>query len=159
VVTIVRLNPLRLRLAVPERAAAGVQLGQLVNVRVEQDAAVHRGRVVRLSPTIDVTNRTLLVEAAVENPNGRLRPGAFARAEMITQSAIPVVLVPASAIVTFAGLQKVIAVENDRSVEKQVQTGRRHGDRVEILQGLQAGESVVIRPGNLVGGQMLTVER
>jgi multidrug efflux pump subunit AcrA (membrane-fusion protein) len=159
IVTVVRMNPLRLRLAVPERAAANVRPGQIVNVRVEQDPNVHHGRVVRLSPTIDVASRTLLVEAAVTNESGRLRPGAFARAEMITQSAQPAVLVPSSAVTTFAGLQKVIAVENGKTVEKQVATGRRYGDRTEIAQGLAAGETVVIRPGNLVGGQQVIIER
>ena len=159
IVTVVRMNPLRLRLAVPERAAANVRPGQIVNVRVEQDPNVHHGRVVRLSPTIDVASRTLLVEAAVSNESGRLRPGAFARAEMITQSAQPAVLVPSSAVTTFAGLQKVIAVENGKTLEKQVTTGRRYGDRTEITQGLAAGETVVIRPGNLIGGQQVVIER
>jgi RND family efflux transporter MFP subunit len=153
------MNPLRLRLAVPERVAANVKPGQIVNVRVEQDPNVHHGRVVRLSPTIDVASRTLLVEAAVSNESGSLRPGAFARAEMITQSAQPAVLVPSSSVVTFAGLQKVIAVEDGKTVEKQVTTGRRYGDRTEIAQGLAAGETVVIRPGNLVGGQQVNIQR
>lgn len=159
VVTIVQIHPLRLRLAVPERAAAGVAIGQQVNVRVEGDPTVYQGRVARVSPSIDVTNRTLLVEATVPNDRGRLRPGAFARAEMITQSALPAVLIPATAIVTFAGIQKVMTVENNRSVEKHVQTGRRYADRVEIAQGLKPGEQVVIRPGNLVGGQPVAVQR
>jgi RND family efflux transporter MFP subunit len=159
IVTLVRMHPLRLRLAVPERVAAGVRVGQLVNVRVEGDTTVYRGQVARLSPAISEEDRTLLVEAEVPNEHGRLRPGAFAEAEIVTEEGARAVFVPASAIVTFAGIEKVLTVQDGQSVEKRVQTGRRIGDRVEIVEGLQAEELVVVEPGNLVGGQPVTVSR
>jgi RND family efflux transporter MFP subunit len=159
VVTLVRLHPLRLRVAVPERDAPGVRVGQAVRVRLEGDSAEHTGRVARLSPTIQEQNRTLVVEAEVANPDGQLRPGAFARAEIVVEADRPAVLVPAAAIVTFAGLEKVIGVQDGKTVEKRVRTGRRVGDRVEILEGLAAGEPVVAEPGNLTGGQPVTVAR
>ncbi|MGH8070944.1 MAG: efflux RND transporter periplasmic adaptor subunit [Candidatus Entotheonellia bacterium] len=157
IVTVVRIHPLRLRLAVPERMAADVRVGQPVNIKVEGDRAVYRGRVVRLSPAISEEDRTLLVEAEVPNEHGQLRPGAFAEAEIVTAAEERAVFVPASSIVTFAGIEKVMTVRDGLSLEKRVQTGRRLGDRVEIVEGLNPEELVVVEPGNLVGGQPVTV--
>jgi len=157
VVGIVRLHPLRLRVAVPERDAPAVRVGQAVRVRLEGDAAEYPGRVARVSPAIQEQNRTLTVEAEVTNREGRLRPGSFARAEIVVDAGRPSVLVPASAITTFAGLEKVFVVKDDRAVEKRVRTGRRAGDRVEILEGIAAGEPVVVEPGNLAAGAPVRV--
>jgi len=156
-VTLVRVHPLRLRLAVPERDAANVRLNQPVKLTIEGEAAAHTGRVARISPSISEDNRTLLVEAEVPNQDGRLRPGAFARANIETLSAEPAILVPVSAVVSFAGIDKVMGVEGGKAVEKRVRTGRRSGDRVEILEGIAAGDPVVVEPGNLVGGQTVMV--
>lgn len=156
-VVIVRVHPLRLRLSVPEREAPGVTIGQPVKLSVEGDPSTYAGRVARISPAITEDNRTLLVEAEVPNPDGRLRPGSFAKAEIVVQSSDPAVLVPASSVVTFAGIEKVIGVEAGKAVEKRVRTGRRSGDQVEIVEGVKAGEPVVLQPGNIVTGETLKV--
>ena len=156
IVTVVRVHPLRLRLAVPERDAAGVREGQEVRLTVDGDATVHTGRVARLSPAIDERSRTLMLEAEVPNRGGALRPGSFATAEIVTAADEPTVFVPAAAIVTFAGIEKVIVVEDGKTVEKRVKTGQRDHDRVEIAEGIVPGEMVVAEPGNLTGGQMVT---
>jgi RND family efflux transporter MFP subunit len=158
-VTVVRTHPLRLRLSVPERVAISVHLGQPVQVKVEGDTTVYQGRVARVSPAISEEDRTLLVEAEVPNAHGRLRPGAFAEAEIITAAKERAVFVPASAIVTFAGIDKVFTIHDGISVEKRVQTGRRVDERVEIVEGLHPGELVVMEPGNLVGGQPVSMRR
>jgi RND family efflux transporter MFP subunit len=157
IVTVVRIHPLRLRLAVPERMAANVRIGQPVNLRVEGDRTVYRGQVARLSPAISEEDRTLMVEAEVPNAHGQLRPGSFAEAEIVTAAEEHAVFVPAASILTFAGIEKVMTVQDGLSVEKRVQTGRRIGDRVEIIEGLKPDELVVVEPGNLVGGQPVTV--
>ena len=157
VVTIVRIHPLRLRLAVPERVAADVRIGQLVNIKVEGDRAVYHGQVARLSPAINEDDRTLLVEAEVPNEHGQLRPGTFAEAEIVTAAEEHAIFVPAASIVTFAGIEKVMTVRDGLSVETRVQTGRRIEDRVEIVEGVKPEELVVVEPGNLVGGQPVTV--
>jgi RND family efflux transporter MFP subunit len=159
VATVVKLHPLRLRLAVPEREASGVRTGQPVAVTVEGVTGEHRGRVVRMSPAITEQSRTLMVEAEIPNEKGTLRPGAFAEADIIVAGDLRVVTVPQTAVVTFAGVEKVMTVEKDRAVEVRVRTGRRLGDRVEILAGLNAGAPVVAQPGNLTGGQPVTVQR
>lgn len=153
VAVLVQVHPLRLRLAVPERDAAGIKVGQQVGLTVEGDPGKHAGRVARISPSISEDNRTLMVEAEVPNADGRLRPGSFARAEIVVLAADSAVLVPASAIVSFAGIDKVIGVEAGKAVEKRVKTGRKSGDRVEIVNGVKAGDSVVAEPGNLVSGE------
>jgi RND family efflux transporter MFP subunit len=151
------MHPLRLRLAVPERAAARIRPGQEVRVRVGGDPNVYLGRVARLSPAIEESNRTLMIEAEVPNEGSALRPGTFASAEIVISSDRPIVVVPSSAVVTLAGIEKVIAVQDGKAVEKLVRAGRRFEDRTEIVDGISAGEIVVVEPGNLVGGQAVKV--
>jgi RND family efflux transporter MFP subunit len=158
IATLVRIHPLRLQLAIPERAATDVRAGQEVRVSVDGDSGVHTGRVVRLSPAIQEQNRTLTVEAEVPNPTGVLRPGAFARAEIVIAADQPAVFVPASSIVVFAGIEKVLMVRGGKAEERRIVTGRREKDRVEVVEGLKAGEAVVAEPGNLTGGQAVTVK-
>lgn len=158
VVTLVKLHPLRLRLAVPERESTGVRVGQPVVVTVEGVSGEHRGRVARLSPSISEQNRTLLVEAEVPNESATLRPGAFAKADVILAGDLRVVTVPSTAIVTFAGVEKVLTVDKGRSVEVRVTTGRRLGGRVEVVTGVTAGTVIVAQPGNLTGGQPVVAQ-
>jgi RND family efflux transporter MFP subunit len=158
VAMLVKIHPLRLQLAVPERAAAAVRVGQEVRVSVDGDPGVHRGRVVRLSPSIQEQNRTLTIEAEVPNQAGVLRPGSFSRAEIVIAADQPAIFVPASSIVIFAGIEKVIVVRDGKSQERRVVTGRREKERVEIVEGLKPGEPVVVEPGNLVGGQTVVVK-
>ena len=157
IATLVQLHPLRLRVPVPEREAAGVRAGHAVSLTVEGDPTVYRGRVVRLSPIVQEQNRTMLVEAEVPNDRGFLRPGAFARVDIVTEVTQPVVTVPSSAIVVFAGVEKVLVVRQGKTAEVRVTTGRRLGEDVEITDGLKKGESVVVRPGNLTGGQAVKI--
>jgi membrane fusion protein, multidrug efflux system len=159
VVTLVRLHPLRLRLSVPEREAASVRPGQPVRVTVEGDSAVHPGTVARLSPAIAEQSRTLLIEAEVPNTASRLRPGSFAKAEVVVQADERIVTVPATALITFAGVEKVLTVRDGKSEELRVTTGRRLGDRIEVVSGVKAGQPVVDPAGNLTGGQAVTVEK
>src|SRR6267143_922303 len=155
--TLVRMHPLRLRVPVPEREGTAVRAGHAVTLTVEGDSTVYRGRVVRLSPIVQEQNRTLMVEAEVPNERGFLRPGSFARVEIMTEVSQPVVTVPASAVIVFAGVEKVLVVRQGKTAEVRVTTGRRLGEDVEIVEGLKGSDPVVTRPGNLVGGQAVTV--
>ena len=155
-VNIVRMDPLRLRAEVPEREARNVRSGQNVKVTVEGDPNLYVGQITRLSPVITQQSRMLLVEADVRN-SGKLRPGAFARAEIVTNDAKMAVTVPSNAIITFAGIEKVITVQNGKAQEKPITTGRRNGDWTEIVSGVNVGEKVVVEPGNLQSGQAVEV--
>src|SRR5262245_53048657 len=103
IVTVVRQHPLRLQLAVPERDSTTLRVGQLVRVSVEGDTTIHEGRVSRVSPAIQEGTRTLPIEAEIPNRDGSLRPGTFAKADVVTSQA-PSIVVPQSALVVFAGV-------------------------------------------------------
>jgi len=155
VVDIVRIDPLRLRVDVPERESHNIKMGQSVRVTVEGDPDSYLGYIKRLSPTISEQNRVLSVEADVRN-NGRLRPGAFVKAEIVTNQTASAITVPPNAIVTFAGIDKVILVDNGKAQEKAVTLGRRGADWIEIKAGVNVGQMVVVDPGNLQSGQAVT---
>jgi len=152
VVDLVRINPLRLRAEIPERESHNIRNGQSVRVTAEGDPNSYLGYIKRLSPTIGEQNRVLVVEADVPN-NGSLRPGAFVKAEIVTSQSSTAVTVPISALVTFAGIEKVIVIEGGKAVEKPVTTGRRGPDWVEIKAGVNVGDTVIVDPGNLQSGQ------
>jgi hypothetical protein len=120
VAVVVRVDPLRLRLAVPEREATGIRVGQPVELTVEGVTDRHTGRVARISPSISESNRTLMVEAEVPNGDHGLRPGGFARARIVVQAGvvfafmrswrstvIAAVAIPTSVIATF-GMMKAL---------------------------------------------------
>ena len=157
VLTIVRTHPLRLQLSVPERETSGLKPGLPVHVRVEGDSTRHDGMLERLGAAIDETNRTLPVEASVPNPRDALRPGQFATAEIIVSESDRALVVPLDAIVTFAGVQKVLTVRDGHAREQRIRTGRRAGERVEVVDGLAAGDVVIRAPGDLVDGVAVQV--
>lgn len=156
-VTIVRVHPLRLRVSVPERDAQSVRVNQVVQVTVEGDTTAYKGRVARISPAIDEASRTLMVEAEIPNPEGVLRPGSFANASIVSGETDRAIIVPTSALVTFAGVDKVLSVKDGKVIEKRVTVGRRDAERIEIVNGLAKGDPVIARPGNLVEGTLVRV--
>lgn len=155
-VNIVRMDPLRLRAEIPERESHTVRTGQNVRVTVDGDTNVYVGQIMRLSPVIAEQSRMLVVEADVRN-NGKLRPGSFAHAEIVTNDSKMAVTVPNNTIVTFAGIEKVIVVQDGKALEKPITTGRRNGEFTEIVAGVNIGEKVVVDPGNLQSGQAVQI--
>ena len=153
IVTLVQMNPLRLRTEIPEREARSVRLGMQVRVTVEDAAGIHQGKIVRLSPSFDEVSRTLLVETEVLNSDNALRPGAFARAEIVITSGKRVLMVPPESVVTFAGIDRVFTVQEGKASERRIKTGRRTDAGIEILEGIMPGEQVVLNPGNMTDGE------
>ena len=154
---LVKTDPLRLRLEVPERDSPAVRLGQTVRVAVEGDSNVYRGRLARIAPAIREADRMLQVEADVPNPGG-LRAGLFARAQIVVNERDTAVSVPSRAVLTFAGVEKVVIVNDGKAVERTVATGRRGADWIEITSGVKAGQKVVLDPGGLRTGQPLIIK-
>ncbi len=143
VFTIVRSDPLKYTGTVPERAALDLRPGQ--TVRLEVDPAPGRtfeGRVIRVSPAVDVTNRTVALEAEIPNPQGRLKPGLFARGVVEIRKDSGVAFVPEAAVSSFVGITKVFVVSDGKAHERRVKVGGRQDGAVETLEGVRPGEQV-----------------
>ena len=148
---LVRVDPLRLRLDVPEQAAAGIRAGQALRAELEDGTKVE-GKVARISPELGARNRTLAVEGELANQERRLRPGSFAHVEIVLDGSARTLVVPPEALVRFAGLDKVFEIVDGKALERRVRVGRVEAARVEILEGLKPGAELVLAPGNLQSG-------
>ena len=153
---LVRYDPLRLRLDVPEYAAGGIKSGQLLRAEFE-DGTKTEGQVARLSPELGSRNRTLQVEGELSNKDGALRPGSFARVEVVLDPAARTLVVPPEALLRFAGLDKLFEVVEGKALERRVRVGRSEAGRIEILEGIAAGAELVLQPGNIQGGASVRV--
>lgn len=144
--TLVAEDPLKLRGDVPERFAHELQAGQTVQVHVDAfPAAVFTGRLNRVSPASNPENRSVAIEAVVENRDRRLRPGFFANAAVVTRTDDRALMVPQEALITFAGVTKLFIISAGTAHERQVHTGTR-GDAgfIEVLDGLEGTEVVAV---------------
>jgi RND family efflux transporter MFP subunit len=145
VVTLVRQRPLRLRLEVPERLAAKVRTGQRIDVRLEGSDTGSGGRVVRISPAMEAQSRSLIIEGEIPNESGRLRAGAFAEGRITVNPNARGIAIPASAVLTFAGIERAFLVRDGVLEDRVIRTGRRlENDRIEVIEGLAEGDQVVL---------------
>ena len=135
---------LKLRAAVPEQFEPEVRVGQACEVTVDAyPGRVFPGRVARKYPTIDPQSRTFQAEVAVPNAGGKLRCGGFAKAAILTRTDPAVTTVPPTAVVTFAGVNKVFVAAGDRAKAVEVGVGTRDRDWVEVTGDLPPGAQVV----------------
>lgn len=143
VATVVRINPLRVRIDIPEQAIPVVNVGQSVSVTTSAwPDRNFSGRIARISPNVTATSRTLTVEAEVENGSGMLKPGQFATVRILESRAAPATLVPARAVRTESGVNRVFVIKDGHAQERLVQLGQTEGDLVEIKNGVAASENV-----------------
>lgn len=144
--TLVKIDPIRLRIEVPERMAPWVKLGQTVEVQVEAFAdRKFEGKVWRISPTVDQTKRTFVVEALIANRGNELKPGSYARARIATDKSEEIRIIPARALQYVLGSNKAYVVKDDMTIDvREVKIGDRYPNEVEVLEGLNDGETVAL---------------
>ena len=115
VATVVRTNPLRIRIDIPEQAIPEVRVGQSVSITTSAWPDKNfNGHVARIAPNVSATSRTLTVEAEIENSSGALKPGQFATVRILQERAEPAVLIPARAVITEAGVSRVLDRKSTR---------------------------------------------
>lgn len=148
VMTIVNVDPIRMRLKVPEKMAAWVRAGQVVTVSVEAYAGrTFAGTISRVNPSVDQQTRSFEVEALIENHDGALKPGFFVKASIPSDNVANAIFIPQEALVYVYGVYKVFVVEGDMLKEREVKIGGRAGDEVEILEGINEGERIALPAG------------
>ncbi|MCS6816664.1 MAG: efflux RND transporter periplasmic adaptor subunit [Blastocatellia bacterium] len=145
VVTLVKIDPLRLRADVPERYAGKIALGRRLAFVVDAvPEKTFQGMIVRISPSARSETRSLTIEAEVRNPDGELRPGYFARAQLVIEPGAKAIVIPSRAVISSVGLTKVFVLDGDRARERSIKTGARVNTDVEVLEGLRSNERVIV---------------
>lgn len=148
-VTLVRTDPLEIEFTVAERHANRLHEGQAVAVRTAAEPdRTFEGSVFFVSPRIRESTRTLLLKARVDNTGGQLRPGAFARVELVLQVRRGATVLPEEALVPGRQGYSVFVVQEGQARRREVTIGLRRPGIVEIRSGLKPGESV-IRSGHI----------
>lgn len=145
VLQIVVVHPLKLHLDIPEHAIGAVRTGQPITVEVEAfPGEQFTATLTRVGSAIDETTRTLPIEGALPNPDGRLKPGQFAQA-VLDLGRHKAIVVPRAAVTTFAGVRRSYVVRADGSVAaRTIQAGLDLGEDVVITDGLSPGETVAV---------------
>ena len=156
---LVALDPVEVEFYLAERDSSRVVVGQEVRVTVAPfPGETFDGVVTMISPTIDVRTRTLRVKAQIDNADGRLRPGLFARADLGIAVREAVLLVPEEAILLRSDGSVVFRRGEGNRVERLVvETGEYRGGQVEVARGLAPGDQVVTRgQAGLVDGALIS---
>lgn len=144
VARIIQINPLRLRINVPEQYIQQLKLGEAINFKV--DSLVDKefkATINRFSPALDKNSRSLMIEASVANPSLELKPGMFARTKLISNETKTALMVPEKAILTTVGLKKIYVLIDSKAQAREVSLGQKDGDLVEVLVGLRSGETII----------------
>jgi multidrug efflux pump subunit AcrA (membrane-fusion protein) len=158
---IIQSNPIKLRFTLKERDVGKVKVGQEAAVRVEAfPEREFRGEVRTIYPSLEEKTRSLLVEALVANPEGSLKPGFFAKVSLYTGSPQERVVIPITAFLYEESKVKIFVEEGGRARLKEVKLGGKYGEMMEILEGVQEGEKVVVAgQQNLSEGVKVNVAR
>jgi RND family efflux transporter MFP subunit len=160
VMSVVRVDPLKVTAEIPEGLAPWVQGGQLVDLQVDAyPDRMFTGKVSRISPTVNAQTRAFPFEALVPNGEGLLKPGTFVKVKLTTDHVEPVVTLPYAALQYRYGVNRAFVVQGDRIVGHELKLGDRLGDRIEILGGVAAGDVVAMTDvDNLADGMKVSLK-
>ena len=161
VMTIVRLDPLKITAEIPEKMVPWIGTGQAAEVQV--DAYPGRrfaAKVSRLSPAVNPSTRAFPFEALVPNADSALKPGTFARVHIESGKVDEVLTVPYAALQYRYGVNRAFVVAGDKLSMRELAVGERLGDRIEVVSGLAAGDRVAVSDvDTLADGALVTVEK
>jgi len=145
VMSVVRVDPLKVIAEIPERMGPWIKVGQPVNLQVDAypDKTL-TGSVSRISPAVNIQTRAFAFEARVPNGEALLKPGTFARVRLETSKVEPVLTVPYSAMQYRYGVNRAFVIDGDHLTAHELKTGERLGDRIEIVSGVRAGDTIAV---------------
>ena len=158
VMSVVRVDPLKVTAEIPERMGPWIKVGQPVALQVDAypDKTL-TGTVSRISPAVNIQTRAFAFEARVPNADAMLKPGTFARVRLETSKVEPVLTLPYGAMQYRYGVNRAFVVTADHLAMHELKIGDRVGDRVEILGGVNAGDEVALTDvDNLTDGMKIS---
>ncbi len=142
--TLVETNPAKIEFNVPEKYAGGIRKGMEVTFTLAGQDKHFSGKVYASDPMIDPASRALKVRALCGNPENRLMPGAFVELSLALEKINDALMVPTLALVPLLNSENVYLIRNGKAMLKQVSTGTRTENRIQITGGVQAGDTLAI---------------
>lgn len=154
-------NPVKLNFTVTEKDVARLKIGQECLFRVDAfPDREFKGKLNVIYPNLEERTRSLQLEALVPNPGMLLKPGLFAHVTLYTGNAVDKAVVPITALLYENNKVKTFVVEGDKAKERFVRIGGKYGEYMEIVEGLNGGEQlVVVGQNNLAEGVKVNVAR
>ncbi|MCB1740326.1 MAG: efflux RND transporter periplasmic adaptor subunit, partial [Gammaproteobacteria bacterium] len=151
-VDVVSIDPIKLEFAVPELYLSQVKVGQAVNLRADAFPGERfAGEVYAVAPQIDLATRSLTVRARVPNPDGKLRPGQFSSVSLVLDRVSDAMIIPEQALWPLGDKQYVYRVVDGKADQVEVRTGQRQPGKVQIVSGLNAGDTVITAGQQKIG--------
>lgn len=143
IVTIIQSNPIKIDFTVPEKYTSNIHVGSAITFNLDGDVFNYTAKVVALEPKVDENLRTLRIRAIADNPSGKFVPGMFVKVKASLAANHKAVMIPTEAIVPVLKGKKVFIVKNGKASEAMVTTGLRTEKKIQVLDGLQQGDSLI----------------
>lgn len=143
VVKIVQSNPIKIDFTVPEKYSQNIRPGSSIGFSLDGDGSDYWAKVIAVDPKVDEALRTLKVRAVAQNPGGRFVPGMFVKVEVSLSASDDAIMIPTEAIVPVLKGKKVYVVKNGKAQEAMVITGLRTDKKIQVVDGLQLGDSLI----------------
>ena len=156
IVTMIQSNPIKIDFTVPEKYSANIHVGSTITFNLDGDVFNYSAKVIALEPKVDESLRTLRIRAIAANPSGKFVPGMFVKVKAALGANNKAVMIPTEAIVPVLKGKKVFVVKNGKASEAMVTTGLRTDKKIQVLEGLRQGDSLItsgimaIKPNSLV---------
>jgi len=140
-----QLDPVKIDFSLPEKYSNLFNVGDVIHFKTEGSSAASTGTIAVKDPMVDADSRSIRYRALSRNADGRLFPGAFAHVELLLKDKSENFFVPTETIIPFLTGKKVFIIKNGIAEERIVETGLRTAENIQILSGLAAGDSVVVK--------------
>ncbi len=144
IATIQQLDPIKIQFDVPEKYSRFIQPGLEVSFGIDAFDSTFMAKVYAIESSITTETRSLTVRALCSNPSGLLKPGTFARVNMILEKFPDAIKVPSEAVVTILDGNSVFICKNGKAVAVPVTTGIRTDSEIQITEGVSAGDSLIV---------------
>ncbi|CAN5808763.1 efflux RND transporter periplasmic adaptor subunit [soil metagenome] len=144
ITNIAQVNMLKAEFSVPEKYAPEMSPGRLVQLHADGSSKSYTASIIASQNTIASETRNLTVRALVKNPDNQLRPGAFVQVKIAIGDNAPAIMIPTQAVIPSTRYKKVIVARAGKAVFQNINTGFRDSSRVEVLDGIMNGDTIII---------------
>lgn len=160
IVTLYSINPIKIDFSVPGKYSGEVNPGDKITFTTDAYQDVFSGEIYAIEPRIDPKTRSLMIRAVSANEQNKLLPGQFAKIQLTLDTYENAIMIPTEAVIPELNGKKVFIYKNGVAQSKQIETGIRTADKIQVISGLSAGDTVItsgtlqLRPGVEVEPQL-----